>query len=284
MDVDNPWQVESIEAFYALKCPECTFYTKEEEIFFYHAFENHTMSNVFFGKSAKGKEFLAQKGIFDEAVNFGLKQTNNCDQELLLSETKHLKEKEMETEVMIQRHIAIMELPVDSSKSKYELLKELHKIGDVKNLELPKGEKRYFKCLGAPKPPLSGYTYFKIDRREGVREDSPGMSNKELYKKLATEWSQLGQEEKQKYDERADIDKKRYSNEFLEYQKTDNYKEFISQKKAAKNEIKDIKKRVKSYPKSTEAPKHPKGCYTHFLNDRREGVREGRSVKTALGH
>ena len=238
MDVDNPWQVESIEAFYCLKCPECTFYTKEDKIFFHHAFENHTLSNVFFGKSAKGKEFLAQKGILNEDVNFRMKQTKNCDPELLLRETKHLKEKEMETEIMIQRHIDIMELPVDSSKSKYELLKELNKIGDVKNLELPKGEKSYFKCLGAPKPPLSSYTYFKIDRREGVREDSPDMSNKEIYEKLASEWSQLGQEEKQKYVESANLDKKRYCHEFLEYQKTDNYKEFISQKEASKNGIK----------------------------------------------
>ena len=153
MDVDNPWQVESIEAFYALKCPECTFYTKEDKIFFHHAVENHTMSNVFFGRSAKSKAFLAQKGIFNEAVNFGLKQTNNCDQELLLSETEHLKEKEMETEFMIQRHIAIMELPVDSSKSKYELLKQLHKIGNLKTLS--KGKRRYPKSPGAPKRPLS---------------------------------------------------------------------------------------------------------------------------------
>ena len=177
MDVDNPWQVESIEAFYCLKCPECTFYTKEEEIFFYHAFENHTLSNVFFGKSAKGKEFLAQKGILNEDVNFRMKQTKNCDPELLLRETKNLKEKEIETEIMIQRHIAIMELPVDCSKSKYELLKELHKIGDVKNRELPKRKKRYPKSTGAPKHPLSSYTHFP--RREGVREDSPDMSSKE---------------------------------------------------------------------------------------------------------
>ena len=103
---------------------------------------------------------------------------------------------------------------------------------------IKKGLKRYPKSPGAPKQPLSSYTYFKIDRREGVREDSPDMSNKEIYEKLASEWSQLGQEEKQKYVERAKLDKKRYRHEFLEYQKTDNYKEFISQKEASKNGIK----------------------------------------------
>ena len=160
-----------------------------------------------------------------------------------------------------------MELPVDCSKSKYDLFKELHKIGDVKNRELPKRKKRYPKSKGAPKHPLSSYTHFLNDHRERVREDSPDMSNKELNKKLASEWSQLGQEEKQKYVERADLDKKRYHHEFLEYQKTDNYKEFISQKEAAKNGI-------KGKIRGPGAPKWPLSGYAHFLNDHREEVRK----------
>ena len=30
---ENPWQVESIKAFYYLKCPECQYHTKEENLF-----------------------------------------------------------------------------------------------------------------------------------------------------------------------------------------------------------------------------------------------------------
>ena len=48
--VGNPWQVESIEAFYFLKCPECTFYAKDDTAFHLHAVENHQLSFVFFGK------------------------------------------------------------------------------------------------------------------------------------------------------------------------------------------------------------------------------------------
>ena len=44
----NPWQVESIEAFAYLKCPECVFDCKEEVIFQNHAVENHPLSNVLF--------------------------------------------------------------------------------------------------------------------------------------------------------------------------------------------------------------------------------------------
>ena len=47
----NPWQVHSIQDFYCLKCPECTFFSKEEHDFKDHAVENHPMSFSLFGKS-----------------------------------------------------------------------------------------------------------------------------------------------------------------------------------------------------------------------------------------
>ena len=50
MDVDNPWQVVSIEAFYCLKCPECMFFTTEDNAFYEHAVKNHPLSGVLFGK------------------------------------------------------------------------------------------------------------------------------------------------------------------------------------------------------------------------------------------
>ena len=44
----NPWQVDSIHAFYFLKCPECIFNTNEEFTFQEHAIENHPLSFVLF--------------------------------------------------------------------------------------------------------------------------------------------------------------------------------------------------------------------------------------------
>ena len=46
----NPWQVNSIDAFNCLKCPECMFFSQEELDFKDHAVKNHPMSNVFFDK------------------------------------------------------------------------------------------------------------------------------------------------------------------------------------------------------------------------------------------
>jgi len=124
--------------------------------------------------------------------------------------------------------------PSESSKRRDESPKDLLKVGDVKNRGWPKGKKRYPKSPGAPKQPLSGYVHFLNDRREAVRKESPDMSFADISKKLANEWSQLGQEEKQRYVERADLDKERYSREFQEYQQTDDYKDFIAQQEAAK--------------------------------------------------
>ena len=51
----NPWLVESVNSFLYLKCPECVFDTEyvNEEIFQYHALENHPWSNVLFGDVVK---------------------------------------------------------------------------------------------------------------------------------------------------------------------------------------------------------------------------------------
>ena len=48
----NPWQVESILAFYCLKCPECEFNSKEETNFIHHAKEYHPLSFVLFDQEA----------------------------------------------------------------------------------------------------------------------------------------------------------------------------------------------------------------------------------------
>ena len=116
-------------------------------------------------------------------------------------------------------------MPNNSSKTNHELPKDLNKIGDVKKCR----QNRYPKSPGAPKQPLSSYVHFLNKRREVLRKEFPDMSFKEISKKLVNLWSQIGQEEKEKYVEKAELDKERYSGEFLEYQQTDNYKEFIAQ-------------------------------------------------------
>ena len=55
MTQNNPWEVESIQDFYFLRCPECDFDTKGEDDFQNHAYEHHPLSCVFFGLKPKIK-------------------------------------------------------------------------------------------------------------------------------------------------------------------------------------------------------------------------------------
>jgi len=98
---------------------------------------------------------------------------------------------------------------------------------ELKNRGWPKGKRRYPKGIGAPKQPLSGYVHFLNERRESVRSENPDITFSELSKKLAAEWSKLGDEEKNKYNEFARKDKDRYDREFLDYQNTEAYKQYI---------------------------------------------------------
>ena len=91
MDVDNPWQVVSIEAFYCLKCPECMYFTTDDNGFYNHAVENHPLSGVLFGKGFTKKQSLERhfKTVHKEEM---FQDCPNC-KILLLPQAldKHLK-------------------------------------------------------------------------------------------------------------------------------------------------------------------------------------------------
>jgi len=82
MDV-NPWKVDSIQAFYLIKCPECTFDTKTETDFQEHAFENHPLSHVLFHKKLENNADISDTIDINEK-SLKLKEkfdspTYNCD-------------------------------------------------------------------------------------------------------------------------------------------------------------------------------------------------------------
>ena len=53
MKVENPWLVDSIQAFSFLNCPECSFKAKDKNFFQGHALQNHPLSFEFFCTSSK---------------------------------------------------------------------------------------------------------------------------------------------------------------------------------------------------------------------------------------
>ena len=65
---NNPWNVESLQAFVCLKCPQCVFDTKEKDSFQNHAIENHPLSIVLFGGTLK-EEFNLETQFFPNEKN-----------------------------------------------------------------------------------------------------------------------------------------------------------------------------------------------------------------------
>ena len=64
--MNNPWKVDSIQAFSCLKCPECLFNTKEEDLFQDHAVKNHPSSSLLFDKPDRLIEKSAKSGSSNE--------------------------------------------------------------------------------------------------------------------------------------------------------------------------------------------------------------------------
>ena len=70
VQLKNPWEVESIQDFSCLKCPECVFFTKEENDFENHAVANHPLSAMLFdGTISSGEIEDAEKEEVLEDIN-----------------------------------------------------------------------------------------------------------------------------------------------------------------------------------------------------------------------
>ena len=86
MDV-NPWQVESIEAFYSFLCPECGFNSKEGTFFQDHAIKNHPLSSVLFGNSGDTKfnnlnnEYAGEDLVEDIQFKEEIPEVDNVNEE-----------------------------------------------------------------------------------------------------------------------------------------------------------------------------------------------------------
>ena len=75
---ENPWKVESVQAFSCLKCPECTFFTKKENNFENHALRNHPLSKVLFDKliypTGSLQDYVVKKEIPNDMNDVGIKE------------------------------------------------------------------------------------------------------------------------------------------------------------------------------------------------------------------
>ena len=76
----NPWQVDSIEDFYVLKCPECAFFSKLENSFQDHAVKNHYLSHILFSESTLFNEHEFESDNISKTSAIFDQQELNIDQ------------------------------------------------------------------------------------------------------------------------------------------------------------------------------------------------------------
>lgn len=87
----------------------------------------------------------------------------------------------------------------------------------------PKGKKRKQDAVNskAPKAPTTGYVLFLNERRCYYKDSHPELPFAEVTKLLGYEWSNLPHNDKKKYLDKAEMDKKRYREELKLYRQSE---------------------------------------------------------------
>ncbi|KAJ0254040.1 FACT complex subunit SSRP1 [Hirschfeldia incana] len=69
----------------------------------------------------------------------------------------------------------------------------------------------------APKKAMSGFMYFSQMERDNIKKDNPGIGFGDVAKVLGDKWRQMSAEEKEPYEAKAQVDKKRYEDQISDY-------------------------------------------------------------------
>ena len=87
----------------------------------------------------------------------------------------------------------------------------------AKGAKKSKKEKKEKKDKNAPKRAISAFFFYQKERREPLKKEKPNLNNKELISQMSVEWNKMKENEKKKYLDLAEKDKKRYEKEKAEY-------------------------------------------------------------------
>ena len=105
----NPWQVDSIQTFYCLKCPECMFFSHKEFDFRHHAMENHPLSYLLFGKSENNEEMAQHEEKSDIDENYENVLSTSINSNSLIENTMIEKES-FDSEIKVNNDLKLIEM------------------------------------------------------------------------------------------------------------------------------------------------------------------------------
>jgi hypothetical protein len=104
-----------------------------------------------------------------------------------------------------------------------------------------------------PKRAMTAYAIYAAEQRASVKAASPELSSGDLQKKLTENWREMNREARQKYNELANEDKKRYERDSVGY---------VPPPRPTKS--------GKRLAKDAEAPKKAKTAYLFFADAKRD--------------
>jgi len=131
-----------------------------------------------------------------------------------------------------------------------------------------KSKKEAKKDPKAPKKAKSGYNYFMSENRAKLKEENPEASFGELAKLVSSAYKALDADEKEKYEEMAREDKKRYKGELDDYSPQKGSKQDLAKNK------KISKGKGKGKEKDPNAPKRGTTAFFFFMKDARAAAKE----------
>ena len=83
---------------------------------------------------------------------------------------------------------------------------------------MSKGKKKEKKDSNAPKRALSPFLLYTMERRPELKKERPDLNNKQILSEMGQEWNKMNDQEKKKYLQKAEEDKKRYEKEKAIYE------------------------------------------------------------------
>jgi len=114
---------------------------------------------------------------------------------------------------------------------------------------------KFRKDENRPKKPSTAYFLFMADKREETKKNFPKLDHKQLISKLGELWSKLPNKTKEPYVKKAEEDKIKWQNDVIEYEKTDEFKKYIEEKRIFLESKKETKKENMKKTKVSRANK-----------------------------
>lgn len=107
----------------------------------------------------------------------------------------------------------------------------------------------------APKRPLNSYMRWQMENREQYLKKNPDLNNKQLLKLISDEWKKTTEQQRKKYVDAYDKDKKKFDEDMMAYEekygKVEKETKKKEEKKEEKKEVK-VEKRGRKMEKSSE--------------------------------